>query len=228
MQQTQCLDQPTLRFSPTAWAKLLYLRDRGQTEVGGFGIAAGDDLLRVEDVQLVRQVCTTVSVVFDDEAVADFFDRQVDEGRRPQQFGRIWIHTHPGDCPQPSMTDEETFARVFGRADWAVMFIVARGSQTYARLQLNVGPGATLVVPVCVDFERPFEASQVQSWEQEYGANVTASSSTRSAEESNEPGFVEPDLIDPFEPGTGWTDDAWQAYLDQDLDPLCERLSYEI
>jgi len=29
---------PTLRFSPYAWAKLLYLRDRGDSEVGGFGI----------------------------------------------------------------------------------------------------------------------------------------------------------------------------------------------
>jgi hypothetical protein len=207
---------------------LLYLRDRGQTEVGGFGIAAGDDLLRIEDVQLVRQVSSVASVVFDDESVADFFDRQVDEGRRPEQFGRIWIHTHPGDCPQPSMTDEETFARVFGRADWAVMFIVACGGQTYARLQLNVGPGATLVVPVSVDFERPFEASQVPSWEQEYCANVTALSSAWLDEGIDELGFVEPDLIDPLEPGTEWTDDVWQAYLDQDLDPLCERLPYEI
>ncbi len=94
---------------------MLYLRDRGQTEVGGFGIATGDDLLRIEDVQLVRQVSSVASVVFDDEAVADFFDRQVDEGRRPEQFGRIWIHTHPGDCPQPSMTDEESAPDVSGQ-----------------------------------------------------------------------------------------------------------------
>jgi hypothetical protein len=33
-----------LRFSPTAWGKLLYLRDRGGTEVGGFGIAPAADL----------------------------------------------------------------------------------------------------------------------------------------------------------------------------------------
>ena len=29
-----------LRLSPTAWAKLLYLRDAGDSEVGGFGISA--------------------------------------------------------------------------------------------------------------------------------------------------------------------------------------------
>ena len=34
----------TLRFSPTAWAKLLYLRDKSPNEVGGFGISAPDDL----------------------------------------------------------------------------------------------------------------------------------------------------------------------------------------
>ena len=28
---------PVLRFSPTAWAKLLFLRDAGDTEIGGFG-----------------------------------------------------------------------------------------------------------------------------------------------------------------------------------------------
>ena len=36
---------PSLRFTPTAWAKLLFLRDYGETEVGAFGIAAIDDLL---------------------------------------------------------------------------------------------------------------------------------------------------------------------------------------
>src|SRR5580698_5955450 len=81
-----------LRFSPTAWAKLLYLRDRGPTEVGGFGIAPANDLLCVEDVGLVRQSCTVVSVAFDDSSVAEFFDEQVDVGRRPEQFGRIWCH----------------------------------------------------------------------------------------------------------------------------------------
>ena len=39
------------------------------------------------------------------------------------------------------MTDEETFARVFGRTDWAVMFILARQGQSYARLRFHVGPG---------------------------------------------------------------------------------------
>ena len=106
--------RPVLRFTPTAWAKLLFFRDCGDTEVGGFGITAKDNLLLVEDFATVRQKVGVVSVSFDDEAVADFFERQVDLGRKPEQFARIWLHTHPGDSPQPSMVDEETFDRVFG------------------------------------------------------------------------------------------------------------------
>ena len=163
---------PTLRFSPTAWAKLLYLRDLGDTEVGGFGISAPDDLLLVEDVRLVRQVCSLAHVAFDDAAVADFFDEQVDQGRHPQQFARLWLHTHPGNCPRPSSTDEETFERVFGRAEWAVMFIVARTGPTYARLSFHVGPGGAIEVPVEVDYRCRFPGCDQEAWKQEYFSNV--------------------------------------------------------
>ncbi len=87
--------QPGLRFSPTAWAKLLYLRDRGTSEVGGFGVARPDDLLYVVDIQTVHQVCSVVSVQFDDDAVARFLMRQVDAGRQP---GAI----RPNLVPYPS------------------------------------------------------------------------------------------------------------------------------
>jgi hypothetical protein len=165
-------ESPTLRFSPTAWAKLLYLRDLGDTEVGGFGISAADDLLCVQDVQLVRQVCTGASVAFDDQAVAEFFDQQVDLGRVPSQFGRLWVHTHPGNFAEPSQTDEETFARVFGRTDWALMFILARQGQSYARLRFHVGPGGDVDLPVRVDYARPFAASDHTAWKEEYATNV--------------------------------------------------------
>jgi hypothetical protein len=161
-----------LRFTAYAWAKLLFLRDLGDTEIGAFGITPADDLLLVEDVCLVRQECTSVSVKFNDEAVADFFDEQVDHGRRPEQFGRVWLHTHPCNSAQPSSTDEETFARCFGRADWTVMFILARGGQTYARLRFNVGPGSDLEIRNDVDFTLPFAASQRDAWTEEYDNNV--------------------------------------------------------
>jgi len=98
----------TLRFSPTAWAKLLYFRDQSGNEVGGFGITDPDDLLFVQEFVTVKQEVTCVSVRFEDEAVGEFFDRQVDLGRKPEQFARIWLHSHPGDSPEPSATDEDS------------------------------------------------------------------------------------------------------------------------
>jgi hypothetical protein len=164
--------RPRLRFNPTAWAKLLFLRDRGPTEVGGFGLASATALLSVEDIQLVRQTCTSVSVVFEDAAVAEFFDDQIDAGRRPEQFARIWIHTHPGESAEPSFVDEETFGRVFGPCDWAVMFILARGGATYCRLRFRAGPGGAFEIPVEVDFDGAFAGSNFEAWVEEFESTV--------------------------------------------------------
>ena len=164
--------RPTLKFTPTAWGKLVYLRDRGPTEIGGYGISDPEVPLLITDVVLVPQQCTSVTVKFDDAGVADYFDTQVDLGRRPEEFARLWLHTHPGTSPEPSGTDETTFARVFDSSDWAVMFILARGGATYARLRFRAGPGGQLRIPVELDFSREFAASDQAAWNREYQENV--------------------------------------------------------
>jgi len=161
-----------LRFSPTAWAKLVYFRDKNNNEIGGFGTTGSDDLLYVSNFMTVKQKVSAVSVSFDDEAVANFFDDQVDLGNKPEQFARIWIHCHPGDSPEPSVIDEETFERVFGGCQWAVMFVVGRRNQTYARLSFNIGPGGQMLIPVQVDYSRDFGPSEHGLWDAEYSANI--------------------------------------------------------
>ncbi len=126
----------------------------------------------MEDVQLVRQRCTSVFVEFDDESVADFFDQQVDAGRSPEQFGRIWIHTHPGESPSPSDTDEDTFDRCFGVVDWAVMFILAREGKSYARMRFNAGPGTQQRIRCRSDFDCRYPAADWEAWLDEYDENV--------------------------------------------------------
>ena len=163
---------PVLRLTPAAWAKLLYLRDAGPTEIGGLGISAPGEPLLLADIVLVRQRCDWASVRFDDAAVADLFDQQIDGGRRPEEFARVWVHTHPGESPSPSATDEETFERVFGACDWAVMFILAQGGRSYARLRFGVGPGGSLEIPVEVDFAATFSASDHRAWAAAYAACV--------------------------------------------------------
>lgn len=163
---------PALRFSPDAWAKLTWFCLRQEVEIGGFGISAPDDPLLIVDFLTVGQQADWASIEFEDEAVADFVDAQVDAGRTPDQFLRTWIHTHPGDSAQPSGTDERTFKRVFGTCDWAIMFILARTGRTYARLRFNAGPGGSVQLPVDIDWNHPFTGSDHEAWQAEYDANV--------------------------------------------------------
>ncbi len=172
--ETEHTRRLALRFSPTAWAKLLYFRDKSDNEVGGFGITEPDDLLCVREFVTVKQEVTIVSVKFDDEAVANFFEDQVDLGRKPEQFARIWLHSHPGDSPEPSIIDEETFERVFGNCQWAVLFVVAQDNKTYAKLSFNVGPGGQVLIPTAIDYGMDFGPSDHELWDAEYAANIKA------------------------------------------------------
>jgi proteasome lid subunit RPN8/RPN11 len=174
-------------FTPQAWSRLVHLRDCGPTEVGGFGISLPGQPLVIADVALVPQECTSVTTKLDDVGVADYFDAQVDAGRRPEEFARVWVHSHPGSSPLPSHTDEETFARVFGSAEWALMFIVARGGATYARLRFAAGPGCQLRIPVEVDFHRDFGATDRSAWTREYHRNVRVSKSELRVESKASP-----------------------------------------
>jgi proteasome lid subunit RPN8/RPN11 len=205
--ETKYTRRLALRFSPTAWAKLLYFRDKSDNEVGGFGITEPDDLLFVKEFVTVKQDVTPVSVKFDDESVANLFEDQVDLGRKPEQFARIWLHSHPGDSPEPSSIDDETFERVFGKCQWAVLFVVAQDNKTYAKLSFNVGPGGQVLIPVGIDYSQDFEASNQELWDTEYKANVKAaewlSSQTRKHEKSADhdlTGYALPyDFIEEFE-----------------------------
>ena len=163
-----------LRFTPTAWAKILWFRDHGNTEISGFCVVDKEDALLVTEFVTVKQIDSVVSVSLDDSAVADYFDQQVDLGRQPDQFARIWLHTHPGFSPDPSPTDIDTFQTVFGRMDWAIMVIVAKDDKTYASIQFTVGPGVEVKIQTSVDWAVPFGGADHAEWEAEYDRNIIA------------------------------------------------------
>jgi hypothetical protein len=168
-------------FHPLAWLKLLFFCHAADTEIGGFGISAPDDLLHVQEFVTVRQEASFVNVRFADEAVADFFEACHERGIPPGHCGRLWIHTHPGDSAEPSGPDEGTFKRCFGKCDWAAMLILARGGQTSCRLAFNVGPRAEVEVPVqvhwpawphCLGKDKPSLEQLAAQWQQEFDDNV--------------------------------------------------------
>ena len=124
-----------IRFTQKAWDTILFYRDISGNEFGAFGIAP-NDRFTVEEIVPVKQTVTSCTVAFDDDSVSDFFCDMAESGLKPEQYGRIWIHTHPGSSPSPSGTDEETFAKCFGKCDWSVMFNLGRTGKVYSRMNI--------------------------------------------------------------------------------------------
>jgi hypothetical protein len=91
------------------------------------------------------------------------------------------------------------------------MFILARGGQSYARLRFNVGPGNEVLIPVEVDYTRPFSGSDIELWHKDYLANVRVPPPAPPKAEANEgsllPAFDERRVED-------WWNDAWDDYAE--------------
>jgi proteasome lid subunit RPN8/RPN11 len=169
------VSQLLLRFTPYAWARLLILRDAGDTEIGAFGLTRPNDPLLIEDIILPDQHCTSATTEFDDTTIAKFFEDMVEKGHQPTDFGRVWIHTHPGNSPNPSNKDEETFNQVFGRCDHAIMFILAKDDSCYARLQLRKPfPITTDKLKVVIDYLAPISQETLTLWRQDYAQHITS------------------------------------------------------
>lgn len=170
-----------LRFTPYAFAKLAYLRDKGDTEVGGYGISDAQDPLLVIDFVMVEQECTSVFCELDGADANRMMAEMAELGITADRCCRIWIHTHPGNSAQPSSVDESTFDDNYSSAPWSVMAILAKGGETYARIQYKVRSSAPFgdetemyadELKWQVDYSLPFNASCHEAWDSEYDTNL--------------------------------------------------------
>lgn len=194
-----------LVFSWTAWSKLLAMLNFGDTEVGGFGITRKTDPLYVEEFQLLPQVSSVASVEFFEGDIQKFTWDMIDRNLDPENYFRVWIHTHPGQSPTPSGTDEETWRKVMGQAPWAVMFILAKGGSIYCRHRRG---NVETVIPVQVDY-----STAPNEWWSEYFDCVDEWDFTTISVEAEEPPPTVPANVN-------W-DTVW---LDEDTDELYEAI----
>lgn len=162
-----------LRISPFAFAKMVFWRNCGDTEVAAYATTKTRDPLFITDFRLIKQECTGITFDLNTDDLAEDVERTLDDGLCPWQTHNILCHSHPGNSPGPSGTDEANFAKAFSRPDWAIMLIIAQDSSTYCRLKLNVGPGIEKLLKVQVDFSQDFPASDHKAWGKEYQSKVT-------------------------------------------------------
>ena len=168
------MKKPTLWFSVYAWAKLMYMRDAGSTEIAGMGIAEDEnELLYVHDFFTLPQTATVAHYEIDDDAIGTFANNMLEKyNLPPAQTCRINIHTHPGNSAQPSQYDETEFEDNFRTSSFAVMMILAKGNQTYARLKTNDPFEYETILDIAVDWHGQFEAADHETWKKEFELNV--------------------------------------------------------
>ena len=171
-----------VRFTPYCWAKLCFIRDIGNSEIGCFGMAETDDPLLLTDIHLPKQDCTTATVELDGQSLLDYRADCRRNGLSEKHSFRVWIHTHPAMSAKPSGTDETTYAELFTGADWGIMLILSKTEDTYARVRYGGdGPQADAILDIEIDYGATFAASDQDAWEAEYWSAVTIKTYTRTA-----------------------------------------------
>ena len=165
-----------LVLSPLAYLHWEFLCHVGEVEVSAFGVTAPGRPLYVEELWLPHQEGGWASTEVDDWT--ELFDDAAPENNwKPEQIGKVWLHTHPGNSADPSATDEQTFKEKFGDCAWALMLILAKNSEAYCRLRV----GGPLPIEQAVDWgvswrRMPEYAARIAeragAWKAEYDERV--------------------------------------------------------
>lgn len=100
-------------------------------------ITGTEDPMYVTDFDFILQECTSVKTDFDTDAQNEWMQNRLLSGENPDNFARIWAHTHPGPSASPSTTDWETFQEVMGDAAWGVMLILGTGNEFVCVFRCN-------------------------------------------------------------------------------------------
>lgn len=108
-----------------AYDKLVWFRDNKDTEVGAMAITYPEDPMRIKDFCFLPQECSACYTEFDKEAQSNWCEDQMEAGLNPDNFLRIWAHTHPGQSATPSSTDWETFEEAMSEMPWGLMLILS-------------------------------------------------------------------------------------------------------
>ena len=146
-----------------------------KVEVSGMGRICPDALkegkILVVSIEMLDQENTGVYTEMTDEAMSTYYDKCFNDGLKIDEFGCVWLHTHPGDSVIPSGTDWTTFGKTFGRHPWALMLILGKGGDMSAHLKSNF-PTIMAEAEVLVGWTNwPSTVSPAQ-WAKQYDEHV--------------------------------------------------------
>ena len=136
-------DRNTLLVSSAALAKLRWSTEKTGNECCFWGIIDIDtdnNKVLLKDVILAKHQASALYTDPDMEAYAQEVTNQyLQNDLEPWQLA-CWIHTHPTGISTPSLVDEETFEKSWGKCVRSVMLIMTHDGSFYAKLGAYTAP----------------------------------------------------------------------------------------
>ncbi len=162
-------EDTVVRVGVEVYLKLLrLLQENGDTEFSAFGFMPDVATREITDLFVPLQYNSPGGTHMDDEGVAKLFSLLSEEGLEHEQYGRVWIHSHPTFSVQPSGTDWSTLKRTFGRCPWVLMIIVSLdggkfNSSVHLRVNSPMGCATRKLAKLEIDYARGWP-KEVESW----------------------------------------------------------------
>ncbi len=105
----QCLLTPELNFTPQAWEQMQQYLRLSTYEISGFGrVQELDGRFLCDDIVIFKQEVSAGHTELDDLALAQFHEEVTAAGQKPQEYGRLWWHSHAKGSLYFSQTDWNT------------------------------------------------------------------------------------------------------------------------
>jgi len=102
--------EPRLKFSPSAWTKLVLYTTLCPHEIGGFGMLVQDGADYIlDDLLLVEQDVNALATHFHGQSVSLLLADLVEQDRDPAAL-QLWWHSHAREAPFWSGEDEKTIS----------------------------------------------------------------------------------------------------------------------
>ena len=128
------VDSPVLAIKAECLVKLFAYVEECSGEISGFGTISVDpdtNTLLLEDVSILPQRISSVSVDIDANDIADFLVEEIAKGNDPNKL-RVWWHSHAEMPVFFSSTDIHTIENSLTQAPWLVSLVVNKKGEMKA------------------------------------------------------------------------------------------------
>ncbi len=129
------MDRPTIYLSVKAYQKMRVWTEMAKGEVSWLGtVSRIEEDFFIEDIYLLKQVCTDANTSLDDASVGEFLTEMAKEGNDPSKI-KAWLHSHGRLKAFWSQTDEETIERMRS-AGYLISVVTNKDGEMLGRIDI--------------------------------------------------------------------------------------------